>query len=175
MNQPMPIPTKEGATPLFFPVSRRELVVLSICSFGIYELYWFYRNWVLVKQRRHEDIRPAGRAVLAIFFCYDLFDDVDHSARIRGVTETMRPGLLALAYIGLTISSRLPAPFWLLCIFGFLPLLRVQKVIDEINLRVAPHAEPNDRFSRENIAVIILGSSTLAWIVGTTIAPFVLG
>jgi hypothetical protein len=31
--------------PMYFPVSRLKLAVMSTCTLGIYELYWFYKNW----------------------------------------------------------------------------------------------------------------------------------
>jgi hypothetical protein len=31
--------------PIYFPVSTLKLVVLATCTFGLYEIYWFYRHW----------------------------------------------------------------------------------------------------------------------------------
>src|SRR5262245_7614259 len=28
-----------------FPVATHKFIVLSICTFGLYELYWCYQNW----------------------------------------------------------------------------------------------------------------------------------
>lgn len=171
MADTTPTASGEGTTPLYFPVSRRKLIVLSIFSLCIYETYWFYKNWVLVKRRTRRDINPLGRALLPLFYCDDLFEDVAHSARVRMMPVTIRPGLLTLAYIGLLLAGRLPNPFWLVATLSFLPLLPVLRLMEEINLRVAPHAERNDRFSDENILVIAVGSLAIVWFV---IAPFVL-
>lgn len=162
---------KEGAAPLYFPVSRRKLIVLCIFSVGIYEIYWFYKNWVLIKERTRKDINPIGRALLPFFYLDALFEDVAHSARTRMMPVTIRPGLLWLAYVALLLAGNLPNPFWLIATLSVLPLLPAHRLMREINLRVAPHAEPNDRFSGENIAVIILGGLVLIWLV---VAPFVL-
>jgi hypothetical protein len=53
---------------LFLPASPLKLVVMSLCTFGLYELYWFYMNWNLLKQRHNSDISPFWRAFFAIFF-----------------------------------------------------------------------------------------------------------
>jgi len=37
---PPPMPAGQ---PIFFPVSRLKLVIMSTVTFGIYELYWFYK------------------------------------------------------------------------------------------------------------------------------------
>src|SRR5690349_17919588 len=59
--------------PAFFPVSPVKLVVMSTFTFGIYELYWFYRNWKLIKQRTGASITPFWRAFFGILFCYQCF------------------------------------------------------------------------------------------------------
>ncbi len=171
MPETMSEPNRQGATPVFFPVSRRKLVVLSIFSLGIYEMYWFYKNWVLLKQRTRQGIIPIGRAIFAVIFCYDFFDEVVHTVLIRGKPQPFRPGMLALAYIGLTVCANLPYPFHLVALSNVFVLLRVQKVIDELNLCEAPHAEPNDQFSDGNIAIIVFGTLGLIW---SLIGPFVL-
>lgn len=33
----------------FFTASTLKLVLMSVCTLGLYELYWFYKNWVLIK------------------------------------------------------------------------------------------------------------------------------
>ncbi|MDR2837380.1 MAG: hypothetical protein LBV49_02235 [Azonexus sp.] len=39
-------PLADSGAPPFFPVSVPKLAVLSICSFGLYELFWFYQKCV---------------------------------------------------------------------------------------------------------------------------------
>ena len=51
--------------PSCFSVSLLKLTVMSIVTFGIYELYWFYKNWNLINQR--EKIKNS--AFLASNFC----------------------------------------------------------------------------------------------------------
>ena len=49
-------PIAFAATPPFFAVSLLKLTVLSLCTFGVYELFWFYRNWRLIKLREEPAI-----------------------------------------------------------------------------------------------------------------------
>jgi hypothetical protein len=46
-------PQRETA-PTFFAVSISKFIVLSICSIGIYDLYWFYKNWQFVRARSRQ-------------------------------------------------------------------------------------------------------------------------
>ena len=50
-DNPPPALPHESNEPHFFPVSGLKLVVMSTVTFGLYEIYWFYQNWWLVKQR----------------------------------------------------------------------------------------------------------------------------
>ena len=38
-------------TPQYFPVSEGKLITLYILSFGLYGVYWFYKNWTLLQPR----------------------------------------------------------------------------------------------------------------------------
>jgi hypothetical protein len=162
---PPPIP--EGH-PVFFPVSPLKLVVMSIVTFGIYELYWFYKNWKLIKQRTSRDIMPFWRAFFAFFFCYSLFREVTDSATSRSMSVGFSPGLLAFVWIGLTLCWRLPDPYWLVSTVAVLALLPVQKTVNELNATVAPGHDLNARFYGWNIVGIAVGGLFLVFaIIGT--------
>jgi hypothetical protein len=155
-NSPPSIPN-ETAQPMFFAVSQLKLVVMSTVTFGIYDLYWFYRNWKLIKQRTSRDIMPFWRAFFAFFFCYSFFREVKGSAVARSVAVEFSPGLLAAVWIGVTLCWRLPDPYWLVDTLAVLALLPVQKVVNEVNASFAPNHTPNARFSAWNIAGIVFG------------------
>ncbi|MFC1485467.1 zinc ribbon domain-containing protein [Candidatus Latescibacterota bacterium] len=154
-------PTKEKMNPIFFSVSIKKLIIMSLCTFGIYEIYWFYKNWKLIKERTEQKMLPFWRAVFAIFFCYPLFKSIKNSAYVHGVQSNISPGWLTFAYIALFVTWRLPDPIWLLCFLTFLPLISPQEVINEINATEAPTAEVNDKFSWKNIIAIVVGGILL--------------
>ena len=61
-------PTTTGELPAehpYFPVATHKFVVLSICTLGLYDLYWFYQNWQRVRRRTREDLSPFWRAAFA--------------------------------------------------------------------------------------------------------------
>src|SRR5262245_38387740 len=60
----------------FFAVSITKFVVMSICTFSIYEVYWFYKNWRRIMDRENLHIFPFTRAIFAVFFCYQCFSYV---------------------------------------------------------------------------------------------------
>lgn len=151
-------PAQSNIETPFFAVSVSKLLILSIFTFGIYEIYWFYKNWHLIKAREHIKISPPLRSIFGIFFCYACF------ARIRDFpcdTDTrskLRAGPLALGWILVSLLSALPDPYWLISLFAIVFFIPVQRRVNEINTAVQPEHEPNSRYSAGNWAAIGLGT-----------------
>jgi hypothetical protein len=136
----------------YFSVSKPKLVVLSLVTFGLYEIYWFYKNWKLVKIRTGRNIRPFWRAVFSVFFCHSLFKFIQDSAISHDCQSSISPGLLTCVYIALTASWRLPDPFGFVSLLTFLPLLPVQGAINEINEKTAITIQPDSAYSLSNVS-----------------------
>ena len=166
--EPPPIPAGQ---PVFFPVSPLKLVVMSTVTFGLYEVYWFYKNWKLIKQRTDSGGgMPFFRAFFCVFYCYSLFKEVKIIATSRGLSSPS-PGLIAIVWIVLTISWRLPDPYWLMCLVTPLVLVPIQKVVNNLNTVIAPNHNPNARFSGWNIAGIVVGGIFILLIVIALFLP----
>jgi hypothetical protein len=146
------------ASETFFSVSKTKLIIMSLFSWGIYEIYWFYKNWKLMQGRTEKKIHPFWRAIFAIFFCYQFFNTVRDTADSYGIRTGINPGGFAVGYILLSLTYKLPDPIWLICLLTFIPLLPIQGVINDINAKIAPNAEINNRFSWKNVVVIIIGA-----------------
>lgn len=162
----------EGAnTPAFFPASETKVVVLSFCTLGLYQYYWFYKNWRMVRDQTHENIFPFWRAFFTVFFCYSLFKHIrEHSACLPA--SSLAAGPLAAVWIVLTLLWKLPDPYWVVSFLPILVLVPVQRAINGINAVVAPAHEPNSRFSVWNwIAVVIGGPFFLLAVYGTFLPP----
>ncbi len=48
-------PLQKNST-AFFPVSEGKLITLYILSFGLYGVYWFYKNWKLQQKSMDKKI-----------------------------------------------------------------------------------------------------------------------
>jgi hypothetical protein len=156
------------ATP-YFAVSLPKLVVLSILTFGLYEIYWFYQNWKRVRAR-DEDVSPVLRTLFSGLFCFSLFRRIADSVDREGVPRTFHPTAMGAAFLGLTLCSRLPDPLWLITLAGVAPLLPVQAAVNALNARLAPGADPNARFTPANIVLVVVGALCLVLaLIGTTL------
>jgi hypothetical protein len=148
-------------TPPFFAVSVTKLVILSVCTLGLYELYWFYKNWQLIRLREASNISPGARAFFAIIFCYQCFSRIRTAGVEAGITPALPAGALAIGWVLLTLTWRLPDPYWLLAYAAIAFLVPVQSHVNRINAAVAPGHDANDRLTGWNWLWISVGGLIL--------------
>jgi hypothetical protein len=150
----------------FFAVSRTKLLVLSVCTMGLYTYYWIYMNWKSVRRRTRKYFSPIRRTVFAQFFCYPLFNRIrKFSPEVPG--SRFAAGPLAAAWIVLTLVPIIPGPLGLLGLFAPVALLPVQAASNAVNQAAAPRHDPNSRFSAWNwVGVAVGGPLLLVVIVG---------
>jgi len=146
--------------PLYFAVSCSKLAVLAVVTFGLYVIYWFYRNWKMEQQRAGRGW-PLLLTALCPLTAYLLFDSI-RSSLVRHSLPKIDAGLLALSFFALNLGSRFPDPYWILAVLSFVPILFVQAHVNKLNSQLAPDAPPNDRYSGANIAVVVVGA--LVWL-----------
>lgn len=151
-----------GAQPAFFPVSLLKLTVLSLCSLGLYELYWFYKNWQLIRARERSDVTPFLRAFFAVLFCYACFDRIKSFGRSAGVTPPVSAGACAIGWIITSLCWRLPDPYWFASFGAVLFMLPVQAYVNRVNQHVAPDHDPNSRFTTSTWLTVVFGGAFLA-------------
>jgi hypothetical protein len=156
----------------WFLVSIPKLVVMSLVTLGLYELYWFWKHWTRVKTRTGEDLRPFWRAFFVLFFCYSLFERLKVQALERGMPVRWTPGGLTAAFILLTLTTRLPDPFWLAAFLSIWPLTSFQRTANALCLLDAPSADPNRSFSPANwVGIVVGGLLLLLAVAGTLLVP----
>ena len=161
-------------SPLYFPVSLMKLAVMSICTFGLYQLYWFYKNWSLVREREGLNIAPMLRAYFASFFCYSLFTRIQDTAEAQELRVTLASGFLAAGWIVLTLLIALPDPYWLITFLSVIFLLPVQSVVNDINREVSPKHDAEAGFSRMSMTLAIFGGILFVLAAVETIFPHVI-
>ena len=149
------------AEPVFFAVSLVKLALMSIVTLGLYEIYWFYKNWKCVERNAGDKVNAPIRSVFYPIMSYSLFRRVREHAKRSGVAG-FPAGWLAVALFLVTVLWRLPDPWWLVSFLGFLPLVPVQKSVNAINAKLAPAADANARFTGWNVFGLVVGGIVLA-------------
>jgi len=134
---------------------------MSICTCGLYLLYWFYKQWEkVIDQPEPKGIvnlnkpRPYLRAAFSVIFCYPLLRRVKKVSRNLQLSSWFMPGPTAILYLLLWLPANLTSEAWFISLFNFLPLVLVQREINRINRKATPEAPVDARFSKWNIALI---------------------
>jgi hypothetical protein len=166
-------PRDEAGDPSFFAVAPWKLLLMCVVTLGLYQVYWFYANWRLVKRRERSGIWPAPRAIFGVFFCYSLFGRMRRFGEEQAVPEaaSFAAGPLAGLWIVGTLTFRLPDAWGLIGIVTWFTLLPVQALVARINARVAPGADRNARLSWLNWISVVLGVLFLVLVLIGLLAP----
>ncbi len=162
--------TAEQPGPAYFAVSRLKLALMSVATFGLYQIYWFYKNWKAM-QSSGESLNAPVRALFYPLTAYWLFRHIGERGVALGMAAGFSAGLLAVAVFLLSMLWRLPDPWWLAGFASVAALLPVQTAVNEINYRMAPDADPNTRFRGWNIFGLIVGGILFGLVVLGAFAP----
>lgn len=150
----------------FFSVSLVKFAVMSLMTLGIYEQYWAYRNWVLIKERERSAIMPFWRGFFLLVWIYPLLiriRDAEEGAEPRP-KKTLQVIPVVVAYMLITLLYNLRGPLWMISLLSFVPLLPVQSRVNRLNATSGRTVPANDRFTLANWGWMILGGlSLVAW------------
>lgn len=157
MNDPV---VKQPVT--YFTAAPWKLVLMSLLTSGIYDFYWFYKNWQLYRKRTGKIIMPGWRAVFSPLWAYGMFSNICDMAGTSGVRTTFNPGTLALAYAGIFVTDFLPAPLDYISYGTFIPLIIANELAAAVSRANDPAYVENNRLSIGNLIAIVLGLGYIA-------------
>jgi hypothetical protein len=136
-------------------MSTSKLLVMSVITFGVYTLYWWYRQWEAVRVSENSQLMSAARAIFSAFFVYGftrrIFAD-KAGLWAMGFYLILFFQLfvnLAAAKLGIAIT----VVGWFLQILWY---VLVQEKINQHTLKAQPKAAINDRYSPINVFGIVL-------------------
>lgn len=154
-----------------------HLVILSIATFGLYEVYWFYRNWKQFKLHKNLDISPGWRTVgllvpiYGLVLAYEQLRDIKDFTRAAGINKTYSPGWTLFTWLMLGALGLLPNPLSLLSPLSVLPLTTVQNVLNSYWEKEHPVLIEKTELSRGQIALLIIGVIWWALVLVGTFIP----
>ena len=163
-------PEERQREAMFFHISGVRLVLMSIASWGLFELYWIYRNWQYLKERDGLNIRPFWRGVFSIFFIHWLMNTIhDDPQANRVVKASFSPSLLANVWLSMMFVSNILGQIsfflWPISLISFLPFLPAQKYINALN-GVGTPKPPYTPWSLGQYACLAIGIFIwLGWLV----------
>jgi len=164
-----PVPIK------FYGVSLRKLIIFNVLTCRFYTIYWFCKNWLMVREVEQEDILPIARGLFSIFFCIELFEKIFLRVKIEKKQVLSARGLgwlyIFLSLTGAVISriNFMPPIAHLLALLILvsttLPLIYVQRAINLNNKNLDSSFEPENNFSGKEKVVLAVGSVFFALLI----------
>jgi hypothetical protein len=151
----------QGMRKAYFTVGAVKFVLMSLTTFGFYQLYWFYRNWQIIRDHERSQISPFWRAFFAPYWTFSLGARFTKEAKSQNISLGLPVIALGVLYLLLHALWRLPDPYWLLSLLGFVPLVPFDFAARRLNGGGDLAAPAFARFSRWNITWLILGSLLL--------------
>ena len=150
----------------YFVVSNKKLIFLSICTFDLYLVYWFYKNWKIVAVKGKEKNTPWAYALFSGLTSYGLFNRILLNAEAKGYVKKQTAGTLAALYIICIIAGRfyekLPGGWnsgvlFIVSCFTFVPILYIQDAIRFINTKIDPESKEQMKFHPFEIFLLVVG------------------
>ncbi|MDQ0193932.1 DUF4234 domain-containing protein [Paenibacillus wynnii] len=145
-----------------------QFALLSILTFGVYDIYWYYKNWTRIKAYKFLNFSPQLRTVglfipiYNFFLIYKTHKEYRDLIKERGIERDIYPGPIVLVIIISFVLMRLSDPYWLLCFISTLPLAMVQSVLNDLWDKVQVGKPRRTGLRGRQILLIVLGS--LSWI-----------
>jgi hypothetical protein len=150
-------------------ISPSRFVLLCLVTFTIYELYWFYKQWKLIKEK--QKLSPFWRAFFSIFYVDSLFKRLNKLAQGKGYKRNLHTGWLAgIWIIGSYVMWRLPDPYWLVSYLTFLPILPVVTAMNHYYEKTEGKL-PMKKLSWWQMILIIIGLLILLLAIYETFIP----
>ncbi len=98
-------PSPSTTCSLFYTPPIR-LLFLSCITMGLYQIYWFYKNWAAVKKATGiKGMYPFWRAFFTVLFCWSLFKRIRYDVRAYGYKHQRLAYIVAFIFISSCVGS----------------------------------------------------------------------
>ena len=152
----------------FDTLSIKKLVILSILTFGFYEIIWFYNTWKKLAVVFGHKVSPFWRAVFCGISGFWLFPILEKYIKKFNV-EILAGSMLATLYFCSNLLYKLPDELWFLSYVSVVIIAIVQDKINKVNKQYFPDAEENCWSTTNTVWAVICGIWFVFALIGTLI------
>ncbi|GAA6145293.1 DUF3857 domain-containing transglutaminase family protein [Thalassolituus maritimus] len=154
----------------FFPVSATKFVGMWIITFGVYGVYWFYRNFKFIKERDNDTSMPFMRAFFKMFWFYPLWRslkaDNDKRYEVNQLPSAFVAGVLAILFAVSTLLQSKNGIWFPATVFSALLVLPLLNYIQLVNGKDSEAYKYNSKWSFRHWLLAILVAPMIALTVG---------
>ena len=151
-------------------ISIWKFILLSLITFGIYELVWFYRNWKFLKKEQNLKITPFLRTIFSTIFAWSFASYLKKFLKENNIICNYSPFFIWISYFIICILWKLPDPYSLLWYLTFVPLIPLVKSMNKYWLSKEQNLSLK-KFSWWQIILIIIGVILFLLIIFTSFLP----
>lgn len=148
--------------PMFFAPSTFKLVAMSLATFGLYTLYWFWRNWQAIQRETGEPLWPWARALFCLLWSFSCFARLSDMTRGRRRELAFPVALLGIVFAVLNLAGRLDNAGSLLALFSVVPLLPINALLRQYHRDERIDSTRLDRLTVWHILILLFGGGLLA-------------
>lgn len=157
----------------FFVTSENKLYLLYFATFGVYAIYWFYKQWDSQRTAMlPKHIMPAARSIFQIFFTHSLCRLISEHKQRQGLEPWAYSGIAWIYVVLVFVSNGLSriesvngtVDLFLVLASVMLPALAMAQIQQQANQASGDeNGQSNARISGLNLLFIIPGA--LLWLV----------
>lgn len=174
MSAPLPPDQRAGllqATdkPMYFAPGTFKLAAMSLATFGLYTMYWFWRNWQAIQRESGQDLWPWARAVFCPLWCFSCFAQLADLVRGRRRELAFPVALLGIVFLVLNLAGRLDNAASLLAFLSFVPLLPVNALLRQYHRDERIDSTRLDRLTIWHVLILLAGGMLLLMLLAVII------
>ncbi len=147
-----------------------KFILLSVVTFGLYELYWFYKTWKFLKERNNLNISPFWRTVFSPLYAGSNAEHVLNLSKTVNYQGSYSPIIIGLTYFGINLTNYLSKPYMLIAILAFIPVIPIVRAMNYYWQQENPNLPQKD-FTAWQIILIILGAVLVIFTILGTFYP----
>ena len=140
----------------YFNISPLRLWLSSFFTFGLYDIYWSYRNWSAYKKATKDDVEPLLMALLNFLTIFSLQSKIQRvlpeKRKINAICAVLYSILFISAVVGYVLSFTLIS-LWMIIVYALLPvlLIPIQRSINSVA------GNTSDKYGKGEIIVLLVG------------------
>lgn len=155
----------------FYPISLLKFVLLSLVTLGLYNIYWFHKNWQYYRDKYNEKVWPFWRAVFGVIWFYSLLTKIRKEGKDQDVINGKLVILLPILYFFLSLVGIITDHVWLALIWVILCILPLPAVIavNRMNDMSGIAFKRNSRFGPMATLGLISGTPIMLYVLASAL------
>ncbi len=139
---------------VFYNPSVQKQVLLSLFTFGLYDLQWSYENWKRIKQAEASRISPFWRTIFLFIFIFLLAKRISAAGESAG-KNVIPYFVTALGFLFLNLFANYDNLLALLSTLSIIPLAYLQSLANHSNKTTG--VLPNNTYSKTAKIILVIG------------------